>query len=532
METPPSPDKTSPAIPVWPLSPEERIIWSEMEKRGNGGFHEDPAFERAVSSNGTGPLSTLSPDNPENLLDGFGATDLGNAHRLCKHHGEHFRYVSEFGWVVWTGARWHKDRTDLMMRYAKDTVRSMVHDAGEDLKMFRNDKEHKDDLKAAKDLIKHAEASSGARRLKSMIELSQSEPGIVAVPEAFDAGPDLLNCSNGTIDLTTGEAHAHELTEYLTRLSPTHYNPLAQAPLWTKFLLDVFQTQALVDYVQRVVGYCLTGSGKEQVVFVHYGTGSNGKSTFLNTILHVLGEEYASQIDASTITAQRRGGASNDIARLRGKRFVSCIEVGEGRGLNEALVKQFTGGEKIAARFLFKEFFEFRPEFKLHIAANHKPEVRGQDNGMWRRVRLIPYKKIFSDLEKDPDLPEKLLAEASGILAWCVNGAIAWKIHGLMTPEIVKEATIAYKSEMNELGDFLENYTWPNPRLNCGAAELYGKYRTWDETRGNKPMTQQAFGRRMHDLGYESGKERGVRVWHGLTLEPQRVTLDDINGSV
>lgn len=493
-------------------------------------FHEDPAFERVVQSNGHGPLSTVVEKHPHALLDGLPATDIGNAHRLCRNHGSNFRYVSEFGWLVWTGARWHKDRTDLMMRYAKDTVRSMIHDAGEDLSLFHKDLEHKDDLKRAKEMLKHAESSSSGRRLKSMVELAQSEASVVLKPEDLDSDKLLLNCANGTVDLSNGQPGPHDQSNLITRLCPTHYDQEAICPTWDKFLLDVFQTPALVEYVQRAIGYCLTGIGTEQVVFIHYGTGSNGKSTFLNTIQKVMGEEYASQIDAGSITAGRRGTANNDIARLRGKRLVSCIEVGEGRKLNESLVKQFTGGEKIAARFLFKEFFEFEPEFKLHIAANHKPEVQGQDYGMWRRVRLIPYKRTFRDSEKDPSLQSKLVAEAPGILAWMVRGAAMWRTHGLTTPEVVQEATLAYKDEMNELGDFLDTFTWKNPLMSCGASDLYKKYKEWDEARGNRPMTQTAFGRRLGDLGYESRKERGVRVWHGLTTEPQPMTLDKLMG--
>lgn len=478
--------------------------------------NDDPAFERFVAANGTGPISTQALDHPEALLDGFAASDIGNAHRICVHHGHLFRYVSEWGWIVWTGARWHKDRTDLMMRLAKDTVRGMIHSAGETLTLFRHDKEHRDDLTAAKEMIKHAEATSSKNRLKAMIELSQSESGTVALSETFDADPMLFNCDNATIHLETGEPTIHEPSDYITRLSETPYEAEAKCPTWDKFLMDVFQTQPLIDYIQRVIGYCLTGSGKEQVVFIHHGTGSNGKSTFLNTVMKVLGEDYAAQIDASSITGKGRSGANNDVARLRGKRFVSSIEVGEGRSLNEALVKQFTGEDKIAARFLFKEFFEFQPEFKLHIAANHKPEVRGQDNAMWRRVRLIPYRRVFNDQEKDPGLPAKLLAEKAGILAWAVRGALAWLKDGLVTPEVVKEATIAYRDEMNDLGEFLEAFTWRGVSYSCAAGELYSQYRVWTEERHDKPMTQQAFGRRMHDLGFEHGKDRGVRVWHGL----------------
>lgn len=485
--------------------------------------HEDPALEKFVGSNGTGPLGAEPETTPNVLIDGWGSTDLANAYRLVHHFGELFRYVGEWGFVVWTGARWSKDRTDLMMRFAKKTTNQMVRDAAEHLRLWAGEKDH---VKAAKKLLEHAETSESARKLANMIELSRSEPNIVALPESFDNDPFYLNCENGTVDLRTGEAHSHSQQDMLTKKCPTWYDPDAKAPTWEKFLMEVFGSQQLIDYIQRVFGYALTGSGREQVVFILHGKGSNGKSTLLNTVLKVMGEDYAAQIDATSITGGRKGGASNDIARLRGIRFVSSIEVGEGRRLNEALVKQFTGGDKVTARFLYKEFFEFQPEFKLFIAANHKPELVGQDNGMWRRVRLIPFKRTFSDEQRDSKLPEKLLAEGPGILAWLVRGALAWQKDGLVTPDVVKEATLEYRDEMNDLGEFLETYTWKEPTGSCGSGELYGIYRSWCENRHDKPMTQTAFGRRMHDLGYESRKERGVRVWHGIVTVPPAGRID------
>jgi len=502
----------------------------------------DPAYEKITGMNGSSSLSSTLDEHPDALLDGLPPTDVGNGVRLVNMHGEMFRYVHEWGWLVWTGARWQRDRTDLLYRFGKDVCRQMVAAGAEILSEYASDAQNfklkrqagikgskmSPQVEKATALIEWAETSQGERRIKAMLEMARSEADTVAVAQAFDADPFLLNCTNATIDLRNGEPRIHERTDYLTKKCPTPYDADAKSPLWDKFLSDVFGDAALVSYIARVVGYVLTGSGKEQVVFILHGTGSNGKSTFLNTLLKVLGKDYAAQIDASTITGGRKGGASNDIARLRGIRFVSSIEVGEGRRLNEALVKQFTGGDTIAARFLYKEFFEFEPEFKLFIAANHKPEVQGQDHATWRRVRLVPFEKTFTDATKDPELPAKLLAEARGILAWAVRGCLDWQKNGLLTPEVVKAATLAYKSEMNELEDFLGMYTWNGPALSCGAGELYGKYREWEEERHNKPMAQQAFGRRMHDLGFGSGKDRGVRVWHGLSTAPPPRTLDSV----
>lgn len=493
------------------------LIPSSQEKA-----HDDPAFERFVASNGTGPLSTQPEENPDALLDGYAATDTGNGHRLAAHHGSLIRYVAEWGYLVWSGSRWRKDDTEAMIRFGKDVCRTMIVEAGTHLKDWATDKK---EIERGKKLLKHAEASQSMGRLKAMVENVRSEHGIVMRATEFDVDALLLNCDNATVDLRTGEAKPHEMSDYITKKVPVAYDPDATAPTWERFLADVFGDPALIAYIQRVIGYCLTGDTREQCVFIFYGTGSNGKSTLLQTVLRILGNDYATQLNSSTITQHKDGGANNDVAALQGIRFVSCIEVGDGKKLNEELVKQFTGQDRIRARFLYKESFEFEPQFKLLIAANHKPEVRGQDTGMWRRVRLIPFTRTFTEEKKDPLLPGKLLAESKGILAWMVRGAKEWLEKGLVTPDVVRAATLAYKEEMNELGEFLETFTWRGAGLTCAAGTLYGMYRELVESRHDRPMSQQAFGRRMHDLGFEAGKERGVRVWHGLSTEPQARTL-------
>lgn len=485
-------------------------------------FHDDLMFERAVGSNGTGPISSIAETNPDALLDGFAATDMGNAHRLVKHHGALIRYVPGWDFLVWSGSRWKKDDTEGSIRIGKDTVRSMIVDAADHLKYWASEKI---EVLKAKALLKHAERSSSMGRLKAMVEASRSEKGVVMRNNDFDTDLMLLNADNCTIDLRTGEAQVHEPSHYITKKTPAIYDPEAKCPTWEMFLLDVFQTPELVSYIQRVLGYCITGETREQCAFIFHGTGSNGKSTLLQTVLRVLGPDYASQLNSSTLVEHREGSsANNDVAALQGIRMVSCIEVGSGRRLNEELVKQFTGQDRIRARFLYEESFEFEPQFKLIIAANHKPEIRGQDYGMWRRVRLIPFKRTFKETEKDVLLPQRLAAESSGILRWLVEGAKQWLDHGLVTPEVVKEATLEYKDEMNEIGDFIGT-TFAGPDLSCGATEIYTAYCRYMEGRG-KPMTQTAFGRRLDDLGFVSAKQRGIRVRLGISMLPPSKTLN------
>lgn len=490
--------------------------------------HEDPALERLVGSNGTGPVSTRMPEEGNLLADGYPATDLGNAHRLAEHHGPLLRYTAAQNWLHWTGARWKMDDLGFVMRLAKDTVRGMFHHAGAILKLYKGDSLHEDDVKAAKKLIKYAEDSQSARKLKSMLELASSERGIVLRPEDFDTDAFLFNCDNATVDLRTGEPRMHESSDYITKLCPTYYDPDAKAPNWDKFLLEVFQTPELVSYVQRVIGYCLTGDVTERAIFVHYGTGSNGKSTFLNTITDVIGSDYCARIGAAAITGVGKDGPNPEIARLRAKRLATCIEIGDGKRLNEEIIKSLSGGarETISARFLFSNhILEFVPQFKLHLAVNHRPEIRGQDTGIWSRIRLIPYTRTFAESERDLGLHAKLAGEAKGILAWAVRGALEWRQKGLVTPDVVKAATVEYREEMDDLGEFL-GMTYAYPSGSVGAGELYKAYRDWAEARGEKPATQQAFGRRLTERGFKSGKDKGVRIWQGVSLVPQPRTVD------
>jgi putative DNA primase/helicase len=536
--TPESPGQCSRCGVVAAIRDESSIIYCDSGLGGCGRptfsssekFHDDRMFERAVTSNGHGPLATTAETNPDALFDGYAATDIGNGHRLCRHHGDKVRWVPEWGHLVWSGSRWKKDDTEGMSRIAKDTIRAMIEDAGSHLRDWASDK---DEVKKGKALLKHAETSQSMGRMKAMIEASRSEPGIVMRPTEFDTDQFLFNAENCTVDLRTGLAQKQMESDYITKKSPTIFTEEARAPTWEKFLLDVFKTQEMVDYMQRVLGYCMTGDTREQCVFILHGTGSNGKSTLLNTVLRVIGTDYASQLNSNTITEHKEGSANNDVAALQGIRMVSCIEVGSGKRLNEELVKQFTGQDRIRARFLYKESFEFEQQFKLLIAANHKPEVRGQDYAMWRRVRLVPFLRTFKEDEKDVLLGTKLLAESSGILAWLVRGAKAWLGTGLLTPATVKEATLEYKDEMNDLGEFI-GVCFVGPDLSCGASELYRSYRDWCENRGDKPMSQTAFGRRLDDLGFGSERKASVRMRLGISVVPPprtvKETLDGVSG--
>jgi putative DNA primase/helicase len=448
-------------------------------------------------------------------------TDLGNAERLKDHAGADLRFVWVWdSWMVWDGRRWKRDGGGEIMRRARDTVRALAAMA-----------EALDDEKQRAGLVKHALKTESAGRLQAMVKLGACLLGEES--SAFDRCPWLLNCGNGTVDLRTGELGPHRRADLLTKLASVDFDPRAACPRWEAFLLQVMDGSAeLVLFLQRAVGYSLTGATVEQVLFLLYGTGANGKSTFTETLRALLGD-YATQAEFTTFLARTSDSVRNDIARLAGARFVSASEAEGGRPLAEAVVKQMTGGDIVTARFLFKEFFEFRPDFKVWLAANHKPSVRGTDHGIWRRIRLVPFAVTIPPEQRDKRLPEQLRAELPGILAWAVRGCLAWQREGLGVPPEVLAATESYREEMDVLAGFLGEHCISQAGAFVETKELYAAYVTWAEGAGEKKLSKKWLAMRLAERGFTSGRGlRGVRGWRGLRLrregeEAQAVSVPD-----
>jgi putative DNA primase/helicase len=330
----------------------------------------------------------------------------------------------------------------------------------------------------------------------------------------------LFNAENGTIDLQKrAYLRPHERGDLLTKRSRVPFIPSARCPTWEAFLFRVMDgNEDLVRFLQRAVGYSLTASTREQVLFLLWGSGANGKSTFMEILRLILGD-YAMQAEFSTFLKQDSEAVRNDIARLVGARLVAAVETESGLPLAEALVKQMTGGDVVTARFLFKEYFEFRPTFKVWLAANHKPIIRGTDHGIWRRIRLIPFIVTIPENERDPDLGEKLKAELPGILAWAVKGCLDWQEQGLGVPEKVRSATAAFRDEMDVLGGFLTDLCVVENEATGKSAELYAAYKKWAEENGERVMSQKSLAMRLVERGFEPCKGTlGARCWRGLRL--------------
>jgi putative DNA primase/helicase len=452
-----------------------------------------------VEHSGTGPARVSVGEN---------LTDMGNARRLVTRHGKDLRFVPVWGmWLVWDGRRWSRDETGEVERRAKDTVRSIYAEA------FATS-----DSDKRQAIAKHAAKSESERAVRAMIALAKTEPGIPVTPAELDADPWLFNVQNGTLQLRSGALQPHRREDLITKVSPVAFDAAARCPTLLAFLDRTMAGRVdLVGFIQRLVGYTLTGVTTEQILALLYGMGANGKSTLLELVAELMGD-YGQSIEFSTLLARGQDSTRNDLARLVGARFVAGSEAEDGRRFSEVLVKQLTGGDKITARFLFKEYFDFRPQFKLWLAANHKPVIRGTDLAIWRRIRLVPCTVTIPEAERDPNLPGKLRAELPGVLAWAVRGCLAWQQDGLGMPQAVRDATNEYREEMDVLGGFLSERCEARADALVKASELYAAYKAWCEASGERALNQTRFGTALGERGLEKEKTRTGIFYSGLAL--------------
>jgi putative DNA primase/helicase len=444
-------------------------------------------------------------------------TDIGNAERLADRHGDALRFVPAWKrWVAWDGTRWQRDEANRSRTLAHETVRHILEEA---LAAETSNERA--------DLSKWAAASESDQGVRAMLNCATGIPALIAEPSRFDADPWLLNVENGTINLRTGNLRAHRREDLLTKRAGVRFDREARCPMWTAFLDTIMLGRAdLVAFLQRAIGYALTGDVREQCFFFAYGGGENGKSTFLETVSGLLGE-YALTADFSTF-AQRKydAGPRNDIAKLVGARLVTAIEAGEGHRLAEGLVKTLTGGDRVSARRLYEEPFEFWPTCKLFFASNHKPRIAGTDHGIWRRVRLIPFEYGVPPEAKDEELKAKLASEGPGILNWMLDGLEAWLERGhLEAPEPVRLATEEYRAESDVVGQFLDDRCDVSPGHSVAAGELYADFRVWCDAAGLHRMTAQRFGRELTErgIGFVRGSDKArTKARTGIRLNPDR----------
>jgi putative DNA primase/helicase len=336
-----------------------------------------------------------------------------------------------------------------------------------------------------------------------MIQLSEGLPAVAISPEDLDQNGMLLNCENGIIDLKTGNLLPHKKEYLLTKTAITQYDESAKCPMWEQFLSDIMLDRPeLIDFLQRMAGYSITSNMEEQCFFILYGKGENGKTTFVETIQKIL-NDYATVASADTLLVKRGDAVPNDLAILRGSRLASVSETGSGRHLNEALVKQITGGGQISARFLYGEYFVFNPTFKIWIDTNHKPSIKGTDHAIWRRVRLIPFEFQVDPLLRDNDLGQKLLQEKEGILNWLIQGCLKWQKEGLQIPQEIANATAAYQEDEDVLGDFINEYCDVDENAKILFKELYQTYLEYCKENNQEAYSITKFGKMLQEREYQ-----------------------------
>lgn len=439
-------------------------------------------------------------------------TEYGNAQRLFDAHGENLKYIHDAqSWIVWNKSAWQWDSGSGVRSFAarlSGTIYAEGHGHLDGAELF----------------ARWARKSQEQRTINAAVSML-SDFAQVRLPlacidaEHFTIGFDQ---ARQVIDLRNGTTRAAMPSDYITKsLCAQSIGDAAKAVRWVQFLDQVFNDdQELINWMQRFCGYLLTGSTQEQIFLFCFGHGANGKSVFIELLKHIIGD-YSRAIASETLSESKRqaGGATPDLAALIGARLVLCSETEDNTALAESLVKSLVSGDSMAVRQLYAAPVEFKPNFKLVMAGNHKPIVRGNDNGIWRRVRLVPFNRTFSPEERDPNLLDKLKVETPHILAWMVQGCIKWQRQGLSdTPVIISQATGAYQIDQDLTGTWLSECTTPSVQGETSTGDLYANYKAWSIDNGLRPASAVSLGRRLGERGYHVRQTSGKRLWCGLIL--------------
>jgi putative DNA primase/helicase len=457
---------------------------------------------------------------PEPTAESEALTELGNSYRFIRQHGENLRYVEALGWLRYTGQRWVRDVGEAhVSECAKGVVLSLLAEAQAETT----------DLVQRAELMKWALRSQGKRGIANLVALAHTDPRIdLVTPAVFDTNRWLLNTPTATLDLQQDTARPHRREDLLQKMTRVAYDPAAQCPRWEALMQRAFPDDLeMIQFLQRLAGVCLTGAAVRCIVFF-WGTGDNFKTTILEVWCGVLGD-YALQTPMSTLMAKRDPNAiPNDVARFPGSRLITSVESEQGQRFAEALVKHLTGGDQQIARFLFKEFFEFEPTYKLLIASNNKPEVRGTDNAIWNRIQLIEFRAVIPRAEQILDYHKVLVREEGpGILNWMLAGCRAYRAGGLQIPGAVAASTATYRGEQNRLADFLSDccetaaglHCETAAGLHCEAGDLYQVYKHWCAKGNEDPLSQTRFGTELTGRGYPQDPKARPRRRVGVRLK-------------
>lgn len=455
------------------------------------------------------PSTNISIQSPE------GRTETANGRRFAQQNGTNVRFCHPWGkWIGWDGKRWKQDDTAAMERLAKRVADQIWKEA---------------QLSDSDTARKFAAKSASSAGIRAMLALAASEPEIPILPDALDNDPWLLNVQNGTVNLKTGKLREHRREDFITKICPVAFNPEATSYEWDRFLDGIFDGDAaLISFVQRLLGYALSGDVREQILPIFWGGGSNGKTTLLNAFMDVVGSDYSIKLGRDFLVTKRQEGHATERMDLFGKRLAVCSETDDGRRLSEGLVKELCGGDVIRGRRMREDSWEYQPTHKIILATNAKPNVKGTDHAIWRRLALVPFNvqfwnpdKVDSEpehLKQDKQLPEKLKAESEGILAWAVQGCLDWQRQGLGDPPAVKTATDKYRAEQDLVGTFINERCTVNELCKARSKDLFQEYERWADETGEPLIKQRSFGKALTERGFTRFTNNGT--WYrgiGLT---------------
>lgn len=450
-------------------------------------------------------------------------SDLGNARILAKVNEGKIKHCSLWGWLAWADGRWitrdaeklvqemQKGVLDLRVAAAEKSIRKFIHSAAKDAPDYSKKLRHKIGI------LKSIRVHESEPHIRGARILARSEPRIITTHETFNTHPFLLNCTNGTLDLQTGQLLEHNPEHLLTQQCPHPYLPDAQAPRWEQFIQEVFVDPELIAWFQRLMGYCLTGDTSLHILPIMHGSGCNGKSTVIRALFHVLGSDYAGSTPPKFLAMSHGEQHPTRIAELHGKRFAVDMETSDGMRLDEELVKRLTGGDELRARRMYQDFWKFNPTHKLFLVTNHEPKVQDADDSIWRRVLKVPFKQSFIGRE-DHGLSNRLCAEAPGILRWLVDGCTQWRVNGLgELPKVVQAATQEYRTEQNTLLMFFNEKLMKEAGAALKKSDLTGAYNVWCHQQRVRQAGSKVFGQQLRAwYGADTPLDMTAHVYKGI----------------
>jgi putative DNA primase/helicase len=487
-------------------------IGSLIDVARKAGWDAGPWKQRAAMLSGTPPLPPASSGaTAYGPVDWSVHGDIRNARHFAALFVGRLLYIHGLKrWLRWSDARWVLCDQGQEIEAAKQAAQAMMADASAALAV---------DQDRARWRVKEAVAAHHISRIKATLELARSEPGMSTGQADLDADPRLLGVGNGVVDLKSGALISNRPEMLITRHCAADYDAAATCPRWLQFMAEVFAgDQATIDAVQRLLGYTLTGLNTEEIIVFCIGFGANGKSIFGNIVNRIIGGY--SKVAPHSLLAVRRGddhSARGDIAMLEGARLVSVNELPGGMQLDEQAVKALAGREPISARPLYGEFFTFDPRFTVWVRTNHRPIVKGDDDGVWRRIVVLPFRQKFEGAQRDPHLETKLWAERNGVLSWMIEGARRYLTAGnlILSPAILTEQR-QYRRESDLLGEFLADCTVVDPAGRVLDKELFGRWGAWCEGNGHKAGSKATFTQRLAERSFPICRSNGQRFYSGL----------------